>query len=304
MSQDSMTIMVMTHNGMRDYHLPYRLLQAFFLLSVTLLTTLFLIGIDYQEHKQNLAYYRAGNKHMLKAVSVLDQRYREDTVRLRTINLVLRRLHNYNESLLEMAGLPAASLIEEEEVMGLGGPVDLVVELEKPLEPIETVPTRPKELEEQVFSQEKSFVYLKSFLEQQSEQLSATPSIKPVVGNVFLSSHFGFRISPFSKTRKFHSGIDLSGRRGMPIIATADGVILKAGWQKGYGQLVEIDHGFGYVTRYGHNHEVLVAKGDKVKRGDEIALMGSTGFSTGPHSHYEVLLNKRSMNPMNYMLNW
>jgi len=102
----------------------------------------------------------------------------------------------------------------------------------------------------------------------------------------------------------FHPGVDLAGRRGLPIIATADGEIFYAGWERGYGQLVIIKHGFGYITRYGHNEKLLVKTGDQVKRGDRIAILGSTGFSTGPHCHYEVEYKGKQMNPINYILNW
>ncbi len=300
-----MTVIVVTpRQRMTTYHLSYWLLHLFSLLLLSLLTTALLLSVDYQEKKQDIVYYRAANSDLNKALEVINNKALDDLVRLRTINLVVRRLNNYNESLMKMAGLQETLLSEEEEAVGLGGPADLGLETSPEESLADWSQNTSRELEATVFEQEKSFIQLKSFLEQQSELLSSTPSIKPVRGSVFLSSRFGYRISPFSKRRAFHNGVDLSGRRGMPVIATADGEVILAGWQKGYGRLVVIKHEFGYLTRYGHNDKLLVKKGDLVKRGDQIALMGSTGYSTGPHCHYEVVYNGRRMNPLNYILNW
>lgn len=304
MSQDSLTIIVVTprHHKMMTFHVSYRLLHILSLVLISLITTISLVAIDHREAKLMTSNYLAANRNLTKAVAVINEKVQSDMIRLRTINLVVKRCNNYNQTLMKMAGLPTSSL--EEETMGLGGPVDIMMENDEERLPETGGINTSEELEATVLDQEKSFIYLKTYLEQQSEQLSSTPSIKPVKGSVFLSSGFGFRISPFTRKRNFHAGLDLSGRRGMPIIATADGKVIFAGWQKGYGQTVVIKHGYDYITRYAHNDKLMVKKGDLVKRGDQIATLGSTGYSTGPHCHYEVTHEGRKKNPLNYILNW
>jgi len=118
-----------------------------------------------------------------------------------------------------------------------------------------------------------------------------------------LSSKYGKRIDPFSGKQEQHRGIDIAGKAGTGIMAVGDGIVTWAGKRAGYGNLVEINHGNGYVTRYGHNRKCLVKAGDTVKKGQVIALMGSTGRSTGPHVHIEVLLNNKRVNPAKYLVN-
>jgi murein DD-endopeptidase MepM/ murein hydrolase activator NlpD len=123
------------------------------------------------------------------------------------------------------------------------------------------------------------------------------------VENGLQSSGFGKRIDPFTGRKEQHKGIDIAGKEGSSIHAVADGVVSWSGERSGYGNLVEISHGDGYVTRYGHNKRCLVKTGDTVSRGDAIALMGSTGRSTGPHVHIEVLRNGKPVNPDRYLNN-
>ena len=145
-----------------------------------------------------------------------------------------------------------------------------------------------------------SFQELDNFFKNQKSLLSSTPSIWPIRG--WVTSGFGFRKSPFTGLREKHEGWDIAARNGSPVRTTADGVVVVEGREYGYGNLVEIDHGYGLVTRYGHNSKHLVKVGDRVKRGQVIALVGNTGRSTGPHLHYEVLLNGVPANPKNYIL--
>ena len=117
----------------------------------------------------------------------------------------------------------------------------------------------------------------------------------------WISSIFGMRNDPFTGRRAFHSGIDFAGAARSDVHAVAGGVVIDAGERHGYGRLVEINHGNGYVTRYGHNAKILVKVGDQVKKGARIALMGETGRATGPHVHFEVLLNGLVVNPEKYI---
>lgn len=125
---------------------------------------------------------------------------------------------------------------------------------------------------------------------------------RPVKGSgSWLSSPFGLRKDPFSGKFRSHKGVDVAGFMGMPIIATAAGVVSYSGHRSGYGKMVEINHGKGFVTRYAHAQSVSVKVGDVVKKGQQVALMGSTGRSTGPHVHYEVLKRDKRINPNYYL---
>lgn len=117
----------------------------------------------------------------------------------------------------------------------------------------------------------------------------------------WLSSHFGLRNDPFTGRRTLHKGIDFAGKDGSDVIATAAGVVTWAGTRFGYGELVEIDHGNGLRTRYGHNKALMVQVGDVVAKGENIAVMGSTGRSTGPHVHYEVLRDGKQIDPKKFV---
>lgn len=126
------------------------------------------------------------------------------------------------------------------------------------------------------------------------------PSGRPVE-KLSLTSNFGVRSDPFNRSARMHKGIDIPGPIGTPIHATADGIISRAGWASGYGNLVQISHGSGMETRYGHMSKLLVAENSYVKRGQVIGLMGSTGRSTGSHLHYEVRVDGAAINPLPFV---
>jgi murein DD-endopeptidase MepM/ murein hydrolase activator NlpD len=139
-------------------------------------------------------------------------------------------------------------------------------------------------------------------LDQLQDGVIAIPSDKPVQAAVSFTSGFGYRSDPFHAGAAMHPGIDLSGAYGTPIYATADGTVLRAGWNSGgYGNLVEVDHGRGITTRYGHMSAILVSAGQHIIRGQQIGRMGSTGRSTGNHLHYEVRIDGRAVNPIPFM---
>lgn len=140
-----------------------------------------------------------------------------------------------------------------------------------------------------------------SILETQKSTLACTPSVWPAKG--WISSNFGNRISPFTNEKEFHAGMDISAKAHSPIVAPADGVVTETGSDYGYGRFIHISHGYGLKTIYGHLSKQLVKAGQRVKRGQEIGTIGSTGRSTGPHLHYEVHVNGLPVNPNRYILN-
>ena len=135
----------------------------------------------------------------------------------------------------------------------------------------------------------------------QSLLLSSTPSIAPVRG--ILTDGFGGRSDPFTGEAGQHNAVDISSAVGAPVRSPADGIVVKAEWANGYGNVIYVSHGYGYSTRYGHLSNFAVRAGQRVKRGDVIGHVGSTGRSTGPHLHYEVRVNNNPVNPLEYILN-
>lgn len=126
------------------------------------------------------------------------------------------------------------------------------------------------------------------------------PTVWPHLGKI--NNEFGFRRNPFGgRTYEFHPGMDIDGERGELVYAPGNGTVIKAGWTGGYGNMIEIDHGNGITTRYGHLSKVEVEVGDEIVRGQEIGLIGSTGRSTGPHLHFELRLDDRSINPRHFL---
>ncbi len=135
--------------------------------------------------------------------------------------------------------------------------------------------------------------------EQRSQQLAGTPNLLPVEG--WFSHGFGWRKDPWTGVREFHRGLDIVADAGLPILATADGVVSRSTRVSDYGNTIDISHSAGYVTRYAHMSKILVKTGQAVQRGDVVGLVGSTGRSTGPHLHYEVFRDGRRVNPWKYL---
>ncbi len=217
----------------------------------------------------------------------------------------MNRLRHFDTKLRVMADLDG--VIYPEQFMGIGG------ENPEPFNPMETeISFQDKALIDNMTRgltrlmteatiQERSFQELVEYLEDQKSLLASTPSIWPVRG--WKTSGFGYRTSPFTGRREMHKGVDVATRTGTPIIAPADGIVIFAGREGGFGNMVVLDHGYGLATKYAHNSEIDVKRGQKVDRGDVIAKVGNTGRSTGPHLHYEVLVNGVAINPMRYILN-
>lgn len=157
-------------------------------------------------------------------------------------------------------------------------------------------------LSKQLYIQSKSFDDVVEMCKNHDQMLKCIPAIQPISNKDLrrTASGYGTRIDPIYGTTKFHAGMDFSAPLGTDVYATGDGTVVKVGWETGYGNTVEIDHGFGYMTRYAHLQEFKTHVGKKVVRGEVIAGVGSTGKSTGPHLHYEVHVKGEVVNPVNY----
>jgi len=156
-----------------------------------------------------------------------------------------------------------------------------------------------EELDAGIKDREQKLSVLETLLMSRSLSERVMPSGRPVEDG-WLSSKYGKRNDPFTGKQEFHKGLDFAGKKGSGVVVVGDGVVTWAGERSGYGNMVEVSHGNGYVTRYGHNQKNLVNVGDTVRKGQEIALMGSTGRSTGPHVHFEVMHDGKTVNPVKY----
>lgn len=194
-----------------------------------------------------------------------------------------------------------------QQVLGIGGPDELGIQNlatmgeKKQAEALREMHKELSQLKGAASRQETSLQMLMEYFEDKRSLYASTPSVWPVRG--WITSPFGNRTSPFSGIVKFHEGIDIAAQTGTPVMAPADGVVIKAGFSTGYGNRVEISHGYGIKTLFAHNSRLNVKAGQHVRRGDIISYVGDTGSSTGPHLHYEVRVNGLPVNPIKYMNN-
>ncbi|MBB1284909.1 M23 family metallopeptidase [Flavisolibacter sp. BT320] len=168
------------------------------------------------------------------------------------------------------------------------------------------IDTTIRRIRARIAAQQKSYTELSRLVEKKEDILAATPAIQPVSNKDLnrIASGYGYRIDPVYKTIKMHSGLDFAAPQGTPIYATADGMVKTAGQSSGgYGNHVVINHGFGYETLYGHMVRIKARNGQRVKRGEVIGYVGSTGKSTGPHCHYEVHKNGQKLDPVYFFYN-
>lgn len=225
------------------------------------------------------------------------------TAKLQSLDNNLIQLKQLEDQLRIMASLKPGKRKDD---LGVGGvsKQTLPDDLEKltPSEQrfIQRLNRQFQDIEKRATEQESAFKELLSSFRDKSVLLAHTPSIWPVKG--WLSSSFGYRRSPFTNRREFHAGIDVVARVGTPIFAPADGVVISTKRTGGFGKTVRIQHMQGIVTTYAHNSVNMVKVGQRIRRGDIIAKVGSTGRSTGPHLHYEVRINGVAVNPRLYIV--
>ena len=225
-------------------------------------------------------------------------------VEINSLKSKLVDLKSFEEKIRNIANIEENA--DQENLFGVGGSIPKDFDTQIPITKkynslIRKMHEQTQQFNLAAINQKKSFESLFNNLEDQRNLLAATPAIRPTDG--WISSTFGYRTSPFTGLREFHNGLDIATRKGTPILAAADGVVTFAGTKGLMGKLIVIDHGYGMVTRYAHIHKMLKKRGDAVKKGDTIALVGNTGRSTGSHLHYEVHLNGIPVNPAKYILN-
>jgi murein DD-endopeptidase MepM/ murein hydrolase activator NlpD len=188
--------------------------------------------------------------------------------------------------------------------VGVGGPEPLVLESAGSIDFGMDLSNLDVDLERMVRQsklQLDSYDEIIDILEQEKKVRDCTPSIRPLKGG-YLSSRFGRRMDPFTGRISHHTGVDYRARTGSPVMATADGVVTMAKKNGSFGLMIEVNHSFGFKTRYAHLSKMLVRRGSRIKRGEVIGLVGSTGRSTGSHLHYEVVFKKARRNPLHYVI--
>lgn len=239
------------------------------------------------------------NSELLSQYEILDKKAEQLEVVLKDIQ---RRDDNIYRVIFEAE--PIANEIRE---AGFGG-VNRYKELENLSNADLIIGTSKKldKLSKQLYIQSKSFDEVFEMAKKKEEMLASIPAIQPVSNEDLtrMASGYGYRTDPVYKTTKFHAGMDFTAPRGTPIYATGDGKVIQAdAANRGYGNHVRIDHGYGYVTLYAHMSKFNCKVGQQVKRGDVIGYVGNTGKSVGPHCHYEVRKNGEPINPVNFYFN-
>ena len=190
-------------------------------------------------------------------------------------------------------GGPSASLENEADFVGKA------VKLDKDLISVNSFEQAVRFIDAESKSKEKSFQEIVKYITEQRARLTAVPSGWPVKG--WITTEFGLRLDPFSGVLAFHEGVDIANDIGTPVKATADGVVSFAGFERGYGNTLLVNHGNGYTTRFGHLLKYVVSNGQYIKKGQIIGYLGNSGRSTAPHLHYEVRLNGVAVNSLKYL---
>lgn len=238
---------------------------------------------------------RQRNRELTEQVEVMDQRL---TDAIEVMNDLAERDNNLYRAIMQIDPVTAANRYS-----GLDQMADSAIYAvlsDKAL--VNSVTAKLNMFERQVAAQSMSFTQLAHALANDKDRLAHTPSIQPIAEKDMtqMASGYGWRVDPVYGTSKHHDGMDFASPRGTKVYATADGVVSVAGMNGAYGNCIDIDHGYNYLTRYAHLSKVMVRQGQKVNRGDLIGEVGSTGKSTGSHLHYEVRHKDIPQNPVNY----
>lgn len=274
-----------------------RMLRVFGYVAACLLTSFVIINIIYR-------YFPSNNeKRLMDQNNALKDDYRLLTDRVKQLQLQMQELENRDNkvyrAIFEATPIPDSARIRN---MEISKEVKLVKSMKAGLL-TNALKDQLDNLSVRTTFMVKSFNEIEGMLKDKEKLLAAIPAIQPVSNKNldYIASGFGYRIDPVYKVRKFHAGLDFTSPQGTPIYATADGRVKEAGYNSsGFGNLVVINHGFGYETYYGHMVKVKVSAGKTVKRGEVIGYVGNTGKSTGPHCHYEVHKNGEPVDPVYY----
>ncbi len=297
MAEKGYTILVLsdTPSRARQWHLSERGLRVALFggaLTILAIASLVIYSLTVQLDVAEHARLRETVKAQRRVATRLETLAQEVT-RLRTFDHQIRRLAGMEgvQSLMAMGG----GTLELGKALAAGEQAEYEQLVERLYQDLQR-------LEREVALRAESLEAVTTYLTQQKNRLAATPSIWPIQDEGYVSSSYGHRASPFTGRRQTHTGIDIAAPRGTSILAAADGVVTFSGRMAGYGRVIVVTHGFGFKTFYGHNQKNKVRKGERVKRGQVIGTVGNSGYSTGSHLHYEVLVKDRTINPLKYIV--
>ncbi len=297
MAEKGYTILVLsdTPSRARQWHLSERGLRVALFggaLAILTIASLVIYSLTVQLDVAEHARLRETVKAQRRVATRLETLAQEVT-RLRTFDHQIRRLAGMEgvQSLMAMGG----GTLELGKALAAGEQAEYEQLVERLYQDLQR-------LEHEVALRAESLEAVTTYLTQQKNRLAATPSIWPTQDEGYVSSSYGHRASPFTGRRQTHTGIDIAAPRGTSILAAADGVVTFSGRMAGYGRVIVVTHGFGFKTFYGHNQKNKVRKGERVKRGQVIGTVGNSGYSTGSHLHYEVLVRDRTVNPLKYIV--
>ena len=294
MSKKYISIVIVPHNKAksRNVSLSEKTLKVAAGVGIFIFLALCVFLIDYFTMNVTRQKYKVLWEENAQQKTAITQ-YQLTVDKLQT---TIEKYENYAKKLNVMAGLKSEEALEGEPGVGSGIAQDIGESESSQTLNIGDL----NDINQKADRITKNFNTLTAHFENQALQLAATPTIWPTKG--YMSSPYGWRDDPFTGKRTFHHGIDIATYHGNPIYATADGTVIQARTDKIGGKTIKIRHMFGYVTIYCHMSKFLVKVGQKVKRGDTIGLVGSTGKARGPHVHYEVQLNGKEKNPYYYLL--
>lgn len=294
MTKKHVSIIIVPHNKARsrNFSLSEKTLKIAAGIGIFVFLALTVFLIDYftmNEMRQKYKILRDENLHQKTAIAQYQQTVEK-------LQITIDNYENYAKKLNVMAGLKSEEVLEGEPGVGSGSSQEL-----GDTGPPQTLDLgNLNDINQKADRITKNLDTLTTFFEDQALQLASTPTIWPTKG--YMSSPYGWRDDPFTGKRVFHHGIDIATSHGNAIYATADGTVIQALSDKIGGKTIKIKHMFGYVTVYCHMSKFLVKVGQKVKRGETIGLVGSTGKARGPHVHYEVQFNGKEKNPYYYLL--
>lgn len=290
---DSYSVVVLPRGMAEPLRFSIKKRTCQYLIGLSIIVSLAVVGsfaqyilmLDRMQELRNLRKETKLQEIQIRSVLHVVDRIKQQMTRLAEVDRKLRVMTD-----LGVRKDPAA-------LMGVGGPEEGEASRPKLMSAIQF---DLGALRTKVLQQEESFDELVEAVLKRQSLLAATPSTWPASGSVV--SGFGKRISPFTGRLVMHNGIDIGAPHGALVVAPAAGIVTYVGYDSGYGKIIKINHGHGIVTYYGHLSTTMVAKSQKVKRGEKIALVGNTGMSTGSHLHYEVYLNNAPVDPMRYIL--
>jgi len=294
--------MIVPHNRKRIREITIS--QRTIIVAAVSLVMVALIGVGYAVGFHIRSHQRAELQNLRAENQQLSTRIHEMAGSVVTLKTQMGEIERREEMLRVLANLPRMDT--ETRMMGIGGPyedsmIDQIGPLSQAARLGMDVHASVEQLLRQAQFQRQSFQNLEQAFRDSLEFRDHLPSIWPVPpSQVYISSSFGYRIDPYTGRRRMHKGLDLAGRTGTPIVATANGIVRRVTNGRYIGLVVQIDHLYGYNTVYGHMSKTLVKEGQHVTRGQIIGEMGNTGRSTGPHLHYSVVHNGHAVDPLNY----